>query len=124
MSVTFKGIANYGGNALFLEVEPGIERDNLVEFGSTVFEIFKETSVASRQFRFQPVAPFIRIHAAKRDAIQPLQTLSASTLVPEYADVVLGRHTFAAVEISSVASETEADGYYKAIATCPLTPQQ
>jgi len=120
MSITFKGIANYGGNALFLETESGLERDNLIEFGNTVFELFKEASLASRNFRFQPVAPFVRVHAVKREAIAPLQELSNS-LVPEYSGEVLGKHCFASVEISSVASETESDGYYRPLAVCSLT---
>jgi 2'-5' RNA ligase len=114
VTATFKGIANHGGNALFVETEVGTERDLLTELGNLVFEAFRDAGLASRNFRFIPVAPIIRIHTSKKEAIPPLKDLCAS-LVPAYEDDVLGKFTFDTVEISCVSSETQEDGYYKSL---------
>lgn len=119
VSIVFKGVANHGGNAVFVETEMGQDRDNLTEFGNSVFELFREAGLASRNFRFIPVAPIVRIHSNKKEAVAPLKELCATRLVPHYETKVLGRHTFTSLEISSVSPEHHT-GYYDALASCAL----
>ena len=102
---------------MFVETENGQERDDLTEFGNSVFELFKEAGLASRNFRFQPVAPIVRVHSNKKDAVPPLKELFSTRLLPEYEGRTLGRHTFVALEISSVAPEHHS-GYYDGLASC------
>eukprot|EP01122_Echinamoeba_exundans_P005236 TRINITY_DN15400_c0_g1_i1.p1 TRINITY_DN15400_c0_g1~~TRINITY_DN15400_c0_g1_i1.p1 ORF type:complete len:617 (+),score=149.38 TRINITY_DN15400_c0_g1_i1:176-2026(+) len=120
-SITFKSIANHGGNAVFVETEFGQERDDLTEFGNTVFEMFKDAGLASRNFRFQPVAPIIRIHSNKKEAVAPLREFFSTRLMPRYESHVIGRHTFTSIEISSVSPEHHS-GYYDALASCSWAP--
>jgi hypothetical protein len=120
-SITFKSIANHGGNAVFVETEFGQERDDLTEFGNTVFEMFKDAGLASRNFRFQPVAPIIRIHSNKKEAVAPLREFFSTRLMPRYESQIIGRHTFTSIEISSVSPEHHS-GYYDALASCSWSP--
>lgn len=120
VAITFRSIANHGGNAVFVETEFGQERDDLTEFGNTVFELFKDAGLASRNFRFQPVAPIIRIHSNKKEAVAPLKEYFVNTLMPRFEDKILGRHVFSSIEISSVSPEHNS-GYYDSLASCSWT---
>jgi len=112
VAVTFKGVTNYGGNTVFLETERGNERDLLIEFGNTVYEMFQEAGLTSKEFRFQPVAPIIRVRQSKKPLVVRLQEASEE-LLHQYSHAQLGRNVFASLDISAVADQTDADGYYK-----------
>jgi 2'-5' RNA ligase len=114
VAVNFKGVTNYGGNTVFLETERGNERDVLIEFGNTVYDIFQAAGLTSKEFRFQPVAPILRVRQSKKPLMMRLQDASA-TLLESYANASLGRNIFSTLDISAVADQTDADGYYKTL---------
>lgn len=113
VAVNFRGVQNYGGNTVFLETERGLERDLLIEFGNTVYEVFQEAGLTSKEFRFQPVAPILRVRQSKKPLMLRLQEVSSSMLLDKYGDAFLGRNVFSSLDISAVADQTDEDGYYK-----------
>jgi len=119
VAVTFKGVTNYGGNTVFLETERGNERDLLIEFGNTVYDMFQDAGLTSKEFRFQPVAPIIRVRQSKKPLVVRLQEASEQ-LLQSYSHAQLGRNVFASLDISAVADQTDADGYYKNLHTVLL----
>ena len=119
VAVNFKGVTNYGGNTVFLETERGNERDVLIEFGNTVYDIFQAAGLTSKEFRFQPVAPILRVRQSKKPLMMRLQEASA-TLLESYANASLGRNVFSSLDISAVADQTDSDGYYKTLHSVAL----
>jgi 2'-5' RNA ligase len=111
VAVNFRGVINYGGNTVFLETERGNERDLLIEFGNTVYDMFQAAGLTSKEFRFQPVAPILRVRQSKKPLTMKLQEVS-ETLLENYASAALGRNVFSSLDISAVADQTDADGYY------------
>ena len=120
LAVNFKGVQNYGGNTVFLETERGIERDLLIEFGNSVYDLFQEAGLTSKEFRFQPVAPIIRVRQSKKPLLLRLQQVSQTLLAEQYSQAPLGRAVFSSVDISAVADQTDEDGYYKNLHTVAL----
>lgn len=120
LAVNFKGVQNYGGNTVFLETERGLERDLLIEFGNSVYDLFQEAGLTSKEFRFQPVAPIIRVRQSKKPLLNRLQQVSQTLLAEKYAQAPLGRAIFSSVDISAVADQTDEDGYYKNLHTVAL----
>jgi 2'-5' RNA ligase len=117
MSVTFKGLSNYGDNVIFIEVEKGENRDLLTEFGSAVFEHFRSANLTSKDsFRFLPAAPILRTKSkgsAGKKKLLPL-TQTHPKFLSTYDNTILGVQTFTAVEISDHISKLyDKDGYYK-----------
>lgn len=120
LAVNFKGVQNYGGNTVFLETERGLERDLLIEFGNSVYDLFQEAGLTSKEFRFQPVAPIIRVRQSKKPLLLRLQQVSSTLLAEKYSQASLGRAVFSSVDISAVADQTDEDGYYKNLHTVAL----
>jgi 2'-5' RNA ligase len=119
VAVNFRGVMNYGGNTVFLETERGNERDLLIEFGNTVYEMFQAAGLTSKEFRFQPVAPILRVRQSKKPLMMKLEEVS-TTLLETYSDASLGRNVFSTLDISAVADQTDADGYYRNLHTVAL----
>lgn len=112
VAINFCGVMNYGGNTVFLETERGHERDLLIEFGNTVYDIFQAAGLTSKEFRFQPVAPIVRVRQSKKPLMLRLQEVS-ETILEKYANSSLGRNVFSSLDISAVADQTDEDGYYR-----------
>lgn len=112
VAINFCGVMNYGGNTVFLETERGYERDLLIEFGNTVYDIFQAAGLTSKEFRFQPVAPIVRVRQSKKPLMSRLQEVS-ETILEKYANSSLGRNVFSSLDISAVADQTDEDGYYR-----------
>jgi 2'-5' RNA ligase len=119
MSVTFKGLSNYGDNVLFVEVEKGENRDLLTEFGSTVFEQFRAAGLTSKDsFRFLPAVPILRMKNKGKDGKAKLIMLTQThpKFFSNYDHTIFGVQTFTAVEISDhVSKQRDKEGYYKAL---------
>ena len=120
LAVNFKGVQNYGGNTVFLETERGLERDLLIEFGNSVYDLFQEAGLTSKEFRFQPVAPILRVRQSKKPLLLRLQQVSQTLLAEKYSQAPLGRAIFSSLDISAVADQTDEDGYYKNLHTVAL----
>lgn len=111
VGIQFKGITNYGGTTVFLETKRGRGQDRLIDMGNTVYELFRSSGLTSKEFRFQPVAPILRIR--KRKVAEHIQRI-LDAIFEEFSTHELGKEMFTNLEISANA-EYDSDGYYKCL---------